>query len=131
GNDFMHLPSIIETVDLLRGQARWLTPAMLTSTLFGGSTAFGGLGAAGLAAGHAVGERITHAWPVAVLARTDATMCGLLQGFVRDWLAHPENWQYRLSPTENLATAATPRFSNNSHWTPQFLWTALRLRCPP
>jgi hypothetical protein len=131
GNDFMHLPCIVETVDLLRGKAPWLTPAKLTSTLFGGSTAVGGLGAAGLTPGHAVGERITHAWPVAVLARTDTTMCGLLQGFVTDWLAHPENWQYRLSPTEDIKTKATPRFTNNSHWTPQFLWMAMRLRCPP
>jgi Protein of unknown function (DUF2891) len=114
-----NLPSIIETLDLLRGQPPWLTSAMVASF---------GLGAAGITPGHAVGERITHAWPVAVLARTDATMCGLLQQFVRDWLAQPTNWQYQL-PTDTPATQKA-RFRNNSHWTPQFLWMALRLRCP-
>jgi hypothetical protein len=121
-NDFMHVPSIIETLDLLRGQPAWLTPARLTS--------FGGLDPTGLAPGHKVGEKITHAWPVAVLSRTDPTMCTLLQGFVRDWRAQPANWQYRLSPVEDITTGATPRFTNNSHWTPQFLWMAMRLRCP-
>jgi hypothetical protein len=130
GGEFMFLPCIVETVDLLRRRAPWLTAAMLTSTFFAAGSAVGGLGAAGLAPGHAVGERITHAWPVAVLARTDPAMCTLLNGFVHDWLAHPENWQYRLSATEPTATA-TARFTNNSHWTPQFLWMALRLRCPP
>jgi Protein of unknown function (DUF2891) len=119
--DFMHVPSIIETLDLLRGQAPWLTSARVTSS--------GGLGATGLSPGHEVGERITHAWPVAVLSRTDPTMCSLLQGFVRDWRAQPTNWQYRLSPVESLATAKA-RFAGNSHWTPQFLWMAMRLRCP-
>jgi hypothetical protein len=119
--DFMHVPSIIETLDLLRGQTPWLTSARVTG--------FGGLGATGLSPGHEVGERITHAWPVAVLSRTDTTMCTLLQGFVRDWRAQPTNWQYRLSPVESLTTATT-RFTNNSHWIPQFLWLTLRLRCP-
>src|SRR5262249_54007662 len=118
-NDFMHLPSIIETVDLLRGQTPWLKPAMVASF---------GLGATGIAPGHAVGEVITHAWPVAVLARTDATMCSLLQKFVKDWLAEPANWQYQL-PNDTPATQKD-RFTNNSHWTPQFLWMAMRLRCP-
>ena len=133
GGEFMFLPCIVETVDLLRRRTPpWLTAAMLTSPsspfFIPAGTAAGGLGAAGLAPGHAVGERITHAWPVALLARTDPAMCRLLNGFVTDWLAHPENWRYRL-PTADPGQAA--RFTTNSHWTPQFLWMAMSLRCRP
>lgn len=114
-NDFLHVPSIIDTLDLLRGQ-----PAAVTASTVAPSRI------ATLTGGHEIGEELTRLWPIALLARTDPAMCRLLGTRLTEWLAHPEHWEF--GPTTPHA-AWSARFSDNSHWTPQFLWMAMRLRC--
>jgi outer membrane protein OmpA-like peptidoglycan-associated protein len=114
-SDFLNVPAIIDTLDLLRGR-----PAQVTATTIAASRI------ATVAGGHAVGEEMTRLWPVAILARTDPAMCHLLRTRVGEWLQHPEHWEF--GPTLPRSPWET-RFTDNSHWTPQFLWMAMRLRC--
>lgn len=112
-NDFLHIPSIIDTLDLLRGQ-----PAQL------GATDVPAAKIGSVPDGHAVGEEMTRLWPIAILARTDPAMRQCFDARLREWLRTPERWE--LDPTR--AGGWETGFHQNSHWTPQFLWMAMRLR---
>jgi V8-like Glu-specific endopeptidase len=114
-NDFLHVPSILDTLDLLRGQPAAVTATTLTASRI-----------ATLSPGHAVGEEMTRLWPIAILARTDPAMCQILRTRLGEWLRHPQHWEF--GPTAP-ASAWTARFIDNAHWTPQFLWMAMLLRC--
>jgi hypothetical protein len=113
-NDFLHIPSIIDTLDLLRGR-----PAQLAAADVPESRAHS------VAEGHAVGEEMTRLWPLAILARTDQAMHERFDQRLGEWLRNPERWEF--GPTQPAAAWAT-RFHQSSHWTPQFLWMAMQLR---
>ncbi|MBC8071057.1 MAG: DUF2891 family protein [Deltaproteobacteria bacterium] len=113
-NDFLHIPSIIDTLDLLRGR-----PAQLTATSMAASRV------SSVADGHAVGEEMTRLWPLAILARTDPAMSQRFDQGLGEWLLNPERWEF--GPTQPTRAWQT-RFHQNSHWTPQFLWMVMRLR---
>jgi hypothetical protein len=115
GEDFLHVPAIIDTLDILRGGTPFLTAATFAPSRI-----------ATLPAGHMVGLEMTRLWPVALLARRDPAMCAFLQRCMSEWLHHPEHWE--MGPA-TPAPSWSARFQNNSHWTPQFLWMALKLRC--
>lgn len=103
-HDFLHVPSIIDTLDLLRGRTAHRTASNMPASRIPTVTA-----------GHQVGEEMTRLWPVAILSRRSGALCTVLQTRLRQWLAHPQHWEQN--------------FAANSHWTPQFLWMAIRLRC--
>ncbi|MEM9455599.1 MAG: DUF2891 family protein [Myxococcota bacterium] len=101
--DFLHIPSIIDTLDLLRGQPAQRTVENMPPSRIDS-----------LGAGHIVGEEMTRLWPLAILAREDAAACDLLGARIQEWLESPQHWE--------------SNFASNSHWTPQFLWMGIQLR---
>lgn|GEM_PF-2238821 len=113
--DFLNVPSIIDTLDLLTGRRPAITPRSVASSRI-----------ATVSAGHAVGEEMTRLWPVAILARRDPAMCRILRARIAEWARHPEHWAFG---PRTPRPAWLARFRNNSHWTPQFLWMAISLRC--
>ena len=101
--DFLHIPSIIDTLDLLRGESAVRTAYNQPESRI-----------SSIGNGHIVGEEMTRIWPLAILARTDAAACDLLGQHLDEWLETPQRWEQN--------------FASNSHWTPQFLWMAMALR---